>query len=59
VSAATPEGERRQRVVYRGRESAQHRADDPEWQPPARFAYVGQFTAPRKPAASGRKRKAA
>jgi hypothetical protein len=59
LTAATPDAERTLRVTYRGRESAQHRANDPEWQPVNRFAYVGKFTAPRKPANSGRKRKAA
>jgi hypothetical protein len=46
-------------VVYRARESERHRADDADWQPVQRFAYVGKFAAPRKPANSGRKRKAA
>jgi hypothetical protein len=59
AEAPSPDAERKQLVTYRGRESARHRADDPEWQPAQRFGYVGKFTAPRKPANSGRKRKAA
>jgi hypothetical protein len=59
LTAATPDAERKQRVTYKGRESERHRANDPEWQPVNRFAYVGGFIGARKPANSGRKRKAA
>lgn len=59
-----PENARRQRVAYRGRRMKELRndgliEDEPRpWLGP-RYGYVGKFNLPRKPANSGRKRKAA
>lgn len=81
TSAATPDGERRQRIVGKAQDAlraAQRWRDDPdsdsddemalyytrvlelagEWKMP-QVGHVGRFTRPRKPAASGRKRRAA
>jgi hypothetical protein len=52
ITAATPENERKQLVMYRAR-NAERRG------PTQRFAYVGAFVGARKPANSGRKRRAA
>lgn len=61
---AIPENERRQRVAYRGRRMRELRdeglvTDEPKpWVGP-RYGYVGKFNLPRKPANSGRRKKAA
>ena len=57
VTASTPDAERKQQVTYKGRVKAELRADH-DYEPP-RFAYVGKFTGPRKPATSGRRKQAA
>lgn len=62
VSASTPEGERKQRVTYRGREAQRRRemdGDEDIIPVPPKLARIGGFYAPRKPATSGRKRRAA
>jgi hypothetical protein len=58
VSASTTDGQRKADVTYKGRRSQELR-DEGLLDDPPRFAYVGRFTGPRKPATSGRKRKAA
>jgi hypothetical protein len=57
ITASAPDAERRQQVVYSARDVA-YRAD--EGLPPRpRTVMLGRFSAPRKPATSGRKRRAA
>ena len=62
VTASSPEGERKQRVTYRGREAARRQQleepDEPPPPPKPRMVLIGRFWRPAKPAASGRKKKA-
>lgn len=62
VTASSPEGERKQRVTYRGREAQRRRemdGDEDIIPVPPKLARIGAFYAPRKPANSGRKKTAA
>lgn len=56
ITAPTPENERKQRIAYRAREAETREPDDEADRPMIR---VGRFVYPRKPANSGRKKKAA
>ena len=62
VTASSPEGERRRRVRYRGRDAELRQqleqADESVEPPTPRMVRIGQFWRPAKPANSGRKKKA-
>ena len=59
VSASTPENERRQHVVYRARKAVEQQEYEQAANPtPPRSGY-GLYGRPRKPAASGRRKKVA
>lgn len=56
ISAPTPDGERRRKVVYRSRAEIERDEAELERQLRPRMVRVGRFLKPAKPANSGRKK---